>query len=356
MNRLKNLLIFITFLMVFLGISIQLYFPVKEEAQFNITELYKFPKYFDLKPLEKLHAANEDKWEGVRDIVKFVKNITTSINTILKAVEQAGVLNQSGTFTTTFGGYKIKLVMNDPKSISVTATGTTLEFSNRLIFWNQSTNQKYLEIFFDDPSSKTGGDGAVVTFEPYQAVNEGYLYNSGQKMECYTKDTTMTCSWDGALWMGGPTEKAQLIATNTNGVMSINFLDRLNSTTTSNINTNLGGGCQQNPSGSERYYYTVLALIKLNSPYYTTAAFGVKKEAKSVDLGGCSNSYNYGYFNTNANPNATDSTKYFAAMGSTPPSTDYPATSDIDSLLTQNPTKSVVDNLSINFKSTDTAP
>lgn len=276
----------------------------------------------------------------------------------MSSIEKAGVLNQNVNFSTTVGSYKIKLVTNSPQSINLTATGTSIEFSHRLIFWNQNTNQKYLEIFFDDPSTKTGGDGAVVTFEPNDAVVGGSSYTDGKRMECYTKNETMICSWEGPIAVNGPTEKARIIAKkNNDGTMSLNFLDRLNTTTTNNINTNLGA-CKEDPNtgAGERYYYTVLAIIKTTSPYYTTAVFGVKKDAKSLDLGACLNIYNYGFFNINANPNDSGSTKYFAAMGSTPPSSDYPSTSDVLNLLSELPNKTNVDAITVNFKSTDSSP
>ncbi|MFN3603135.1 MAG: hypothetical protein ACK4UJ_00325 [Leptonema sp. (in: bacteria)] len=354
----KILFLILTF-GIFFGVSLKLDFPLREEPISKKVDFIKYPAYFDFKSLQKLFAANENQWDGVRDIVKFVRDFTLGINSLMSQFESLGILNQNINFSTTSGGYKIKLVTNNPQSISLTATGTSVEFSHRLILWNATTNQKYLELFFDDASTKTGGDGAVVTFEPYQSVLGGSSYNSAQRMECYTKDNTMICSWDGPILISGTTEKAQLVVIKSDdGTMSINLLDRLNTTTTSTINTNLGVSCQENPNtgAGERYYYTVLAILKLSNPYYTTAAFGVKKDTKSLNLGTCTNIYNHGYFNTNANPNATDSTKYFAAMGPTPPSADYPSTSSVDNLLSLEPTKATVDALSVSFKSSDSAP
>ncbi len=356
MNRRSYVLTLLASFMIFLGVSLKLDFSVKEDQQLKKIELKKYPSYFDINSIAKLYAENEDQWDGVRNVVTFVKTITSGINALLKRLEAIGILNKTGTFTTTEGGYKIKLVTNDPNNASIAGIGTTKEFSHRIIFWNENTNMKYLEVFFDNPTKKTEEDGVLVTFEPYQSIGGNLNYNNGEKMECYTKNTTMICSWDGALLINGPTEKAQLIATITDGVLSINLLVKLNLATTTSINNNLPSICKENPIGSERYYYTVIALIKSNPPYYTTSAFGVKKDAKGLNLGNCSNSYNYGYFNTSVNPNVSGSKKYFAGIGNIPPSSDYPSTSNVNSLLNQDPTKTQVDNLSIDFDSQDQAP
>jgi hypothetical protein len=84
-----------------------------------------------------------------------------------------------------------------------------------------------------------------------------------------------------------------------------------------------------------RYFYTLLGVQKYEVPFYSTAAFGLKEDKKSKNIGSCTNTSNYGYFNINANPTATDSTKYFAGSGATAPSSDYPSTSEVDALLTQ---------------------
>ncbi|GIX41102.1 MAG: hypothetical protein KatS3mg129_0835 [Leptospiraceae bacterium] len=44
------------------------------------------------------------------------------------------------------------------------------------------------------------------------------------------------------------------------------------------------------------------------------------------------------------------------SMGSSPPSSDYPSTSEVDALLSLEPSKATVDGITVSFKSTDTVP
>lgn len=341
-------------LLFFFFTSLQIYYNREQKKEYQPTiekTLKEIPLTFNLSSLEKLHAANENQWDGIRAAISLVRDITNGIDSILLGFKRSGLFNRTGTFTTNNGIFKIKLVMNNPESISLTAGGTK-EFSNKLILWNASTNAKYMELYFDDPESATS-DGAAITFEP--AVMDSVNFNTGKRMECYTNlpSKTMTCSWEGKLdKINGITEKAQIIVKEENGVITLNGLIKTDVGVSNNIQTLLGG-CDE---GGSRYYYTLLAVIKNTAPYFTTAAYGAREDLKSLQLGNCPNSFNYGYFNTNANPNATDSTKFFAGMGTSPPSSDYPTTADVDALLTQEPSKTTVDGVTVSFKSTDTAP
>ncbi len=216
---------------------------------------------------------------------------------------------------------------------------------NRLIVFKSSNNQKYLELYFDDPNDPSS-HGAVITWEP-AVVDPNY--NSGKRLECWTvlSNGKMTCSWTGPLTSGAYIELGQIIATLTSdNKMTLNLLAKTTSTESTTIGTSLGG-CDE--SGT-RYFYTLIGVIKYQPPYYSTAAFGLKEDTKSKNLGSCLNIYNYGYFNTNANPTANDSTKYFAGYGNTPPTADYPSTAEVDVLLTQPPLVSDVNAITINFK------
>jgi hypothetical protein len=351
MKSIKYTFIFIILVCLFFATSTKIYY--KEERNKNVQKMLKtIPYKIKITEIQKIYAANEDKWDGVRAAITFVKDVTNSLDTLFLTFKKAGIFNLTGTYINNDGTYKIKLVMNEPQTISLTAGGTK-EFSNRLILWNASTNQKYLELYFDDPDNKTG-DGAVITWEP--GIMNPTLYNTGKRMECYTdiSNKTMICSWEGPInKINEIAEKAQIIAKETtDNKITINALIKTNTTTSNNIQSSLGV-CDE--SGT-RYFYTLIAVIKNVSPYYTTAAFGAREDQKSLNLGSCTNFFNYGYFNTNVNPDATDSTKYFARMGNTPPSSDYPSTSEVSTLLSLEPNVVTVNAITVNFKSSDAAP
>ena len=200
-----------------------------------------------------------------------------------------------------------------------------------MIIFKSSNNAKYIELYFDDPSDPAS-DGAVITWEP--AVVDPISYTSGKKIECYTDipNKVMTCSWTGPIESGRTVELGQIIGKLTSdNKLTLNLLAKTTSSVSSTIGSSLGI-CDE--SGT-RYFYTLLGVQKYEAPFYSTAAFGLKEDTKSKNLGSCVNIFNYGYFNINANPTTTDSTKYFAGSGLTAPSSDYPSTSEVDALLTQ---------------------
>ncbi len=337
----KKIIVFIFLGFFFLGTALKISDSRNSTRALNTN----FNPVLKITGIEKLYAANEDQWDSVRNIISFTRNITKSINDLMANLESTGLFNVSGTFTTNNGTFKIKLVMNQEETITDNSTGSNLTFSNKLILWNASNNAKYLEIYFDDPTTKTGGDGALVTFEP--AVIDPTTYTAGKRMECYSNGQTMTCSWEGMI-ASHNIDRGQLIAQmNSDNTIQLRLLAKTTLTSITGL-----GNCSTGV-----YYYTLGAIIQNSDPFYTTSAFGIKCNEESYELGSSANPYNYGYFNANANPTASDSTKYFAGMGSTPPSSDYPSTTDVNNLISLDPTKTQVDSIpTINFKSTDSAP
>jgi hypothetical protein len=327
-------LIFLIVLGLFFTTSIKIYYNLdkKADSQNILSFLQKMNVNLKVSQLEKLYASTaSENWDAVREITKFIQEVTLAIDDLLVEFQRAGVFNHTGTFSFNDGRFKYLLKMNDPKTITLTAGSSNKTFSNRLIIFKSSNNVKYIELYFDDPSDPAS-DGAVITWEP--AVVDPISYTSGKKIECYTDipNKVMTCSWTGPIETGGTVELGQIIAKLTSdNKLTLNLLAK----TTSSASTTIGSSLGPCDESGTRYFYTLLGVQKYEVPFYSTAAFGLKEDTKSKNIGSCTNTYNYGYFNINANPTATDSTKYFAGSGATAPSSDYPSTSEVDALLTQ---------------------
>ncbi|GIX41103.1 MAG: hypothetical protein KatS3mg129_0836 [Leptospiraceae bacterium] len=240
MKSKTKIITIILFAGLFFSTSIKVYKKIENKNPNRIQNVLEtIPYKIKFHQLEKLYAANENQWDGVRVVITFVQDVTNSLDEILLAFKKAGIFNFTGTYTNNDGTFKIKLVMNDPKTITLTAGGTKT-FSNRFILWKASTNEKYLELYFDDPDNNSG-DGAVITWEP--GIMNPNLYNTGKRMECYTdiSNKTMTCSWEGPIdKIYGIAEKAQIIVKETSdNKITINTLIRTTTTISNQIQSEL---------------------------------------------------------------------------------------------------------------------
>ncbi|MCB1173290.1 MAG: hypothetical protein KDK39_06995 [Leptospiraceae bacterium] len=306
-------------------------------------------------------AANA--WEGVRATAKLVKDVSDAIDALLVSLESSGAFRQTQRLTLTSGNYKLLIEPSANISITPTGTGTATTYTNKFVMWQKSDDVKVLELFFDSSTDRTSGNGALAIWWPRKF--DSSLQASSGKFECVTRlvsgNKAMTCSWsEGPFVSGGVTKSGQLEAAEQSSDSTIRVK--------SYVRLNQSSFCSDTTD-----YYALAFISKNASPYYTTAEFslaGTSQLSATVlasrgylcSLAG-TNTLNYGFFNTAANPNATDSSKYFVLDASTTlPGADYPATASVDALFATMssgyPSKGTVDSLAstpLDFKDSSTA-
>ncbi len=278
-------------------------------------------------------TTNSGAWEFVRRTASFARTLTMALDTILNQI-----LGSSLVLVDTYHGdipgtsYKIDWNRNASETFTRGVTGALLgnaTYTRSLRIFNMS-DQMLVEMYFNPEA----GGGMLVRYMPSR-INPA-LYGIGTGIgECQVMGAagsrTMICSLSGGPFRAAlpvpdwDYQKALVKAQEVGGHFYVTAL-----TKTSTEFDPVPVAC-----GLSDQYYFPLAYIATNTPpYYTTGKFGFNVGLISQAICGTSNDMNYGLFNINANPYATDMQKYFymdgVDAGAIP--AGYPAAANVDTL------------------------
>lgn len=313
---------------VFFGLSLSVDLRDRNERQ-TLPELN-----VRLASMKPIHAAASN-WDAVRGIATFVNDLTKGVDSIILGLQNSGALNQTQTIEISQGLYKLRLnpTFNAPVNNSALGART---YAVSLEVWRASDDVKYLELYFDDPSAKSE---VLAIWQPN--VFDATVNQSGSnKIECLLSggaaDGFMLCSWNGPIEDPGAVTAARfkVDADSSAGTVSVKGLAEA-----------IANPC---PGGSPDYY--ALAFVTRSaSPFYTTAQFGFNDGGVASTTCGLPNAANSAYFNTTANPTATDSNQYFVTDGIGPGEElpEYPSLADTGALFGQIGAGSDADGVSI---------
>ena len=318
-------------LFVFFGLSLQIQMDTSTSESSEKLYLNLDSLKISLSGVEPAMTAVGDPkaWAGVRAVATFTKNVVDSLDSIISNIAKSGLLNKTAVFTNDDGKHKFKLNPNANVSPSSSAFGTAKTYKNRLDVWDSTTDQKVLELYFDDPSTKSE---VLVIWRPKHFDPTGITGND-VIMECGmtggASSGTMLCSWSGGpLDANGIFDNARIkvVADSANGVVKTIALAR--------IQTAYTAVCPlASASHTVRDYYSLAFIANTKAPNQTTASFGVAENTTNTFCG-AANLNNYGRFNTSVNTGETDNKKYYVGDGYSADTAGYPLIADVASLHT----------------------
>ncbi len=259
----------------------------------------------DLATLAPIYAAS-NQWDGVRGVADFLKNVTTSVDTIIVALTRSGALNGTQVITATQGNFKFKLNPAFNTSVASTAFPGGKTYTVSFEVWRTSDNTKYLELFFDSASTR---NEVLAIWQP-NVFDTTVSQSGSNKMECAMTggavDGYMVCSWNGPIEASGIMNagRFKVDSVSSDGTVRVKGAAKLQ------VASDICAGGNQD-------YYALAFISKSVTPFYSTGRWGLNDNAIAATACGAANGTNNAYFNITSNPNATDSTKYFVQDGVT---------------------------------------
>ena len=161
---------------------------------------------------QPLNAA-ESHWGFVRQSALWANNNSNLADQIIMALKRAGLLDQTGTFTTTVAingvNYKFKLEVGTCgatcNGITATAYSGTKNFTNRLKLWRASDNKDALELLFDDVNDLSGNTNGILLTYRLGVLDSAFSNNEDLIVESYisgaSPDRKQTYSWGADFWL-----------------------------------------------------------------------------------------------------------------------------------------------------------
>ena len=161
---------------------------------------------------QPLSAAEQD-WGFVRQSALWANNNSNLADQIIMALKRAGLLDQTGTHTTTVAingvNYKFKLEVGTCgatcNGITATAYSGTKNFTNRLKLWRASDNKDALELLFDDVNDLSGNTNGILLTYRLGVLDSAFSNNEDLIVESYisgaSPDRKQTYSWGAPFWL-----------------------------------------------------------------------------------------------------------------------------------------------------------
>lgn len=152
-------------------------------------------------------AASASDWTAVRQSATWANNNSNLADQIIMTLKNAGLLANSGTFTTTTvingTSYKIKLQTGGSFNAGgVAATATN--YSNKFQMWRASDNKVTLQLYFNDVGSPNAG---VLLFYRLAILGPTTSNNEDLIVESYifgsSPSRKQTYSWGQPFWTSG---------------------------------------------------------------------------------------------------------------------------------------------------------
>lgn len=264
-------------------------FPNNSPLIDNITDAMRFD--IGTEPV----FADSNSWGFVRQSATWARGNSNLMDQLIAGLKKAGYFSNSNPVTQTFtnvtldglGSTTIRIKLNQQASpisgITSTAYTGSKSFNHFLEISKTSNTTPSLQLFFDDPNTLLGNDGALIyyrigdwnsaQFENVGSViTESYTANEssyGTKFQAYTwKNGPENASW--------PSDIGRVVLTEVDSGKQLCFrsvvrfkfskLAEISPSQTTSLN-NLKSVC----GGSDQIYYGLAYMQKFDSPFYTTA-------------------------------------------------------------------------------------
>lgn len=239
--------------------------------------------------------ADSNSWGFVRQSATWARGNSNLMDQLIAGLKKAGYFANTNPVTQTFtnitldglGSTTIRIKLNQQATpitgITSTAYTGSKSFNHFLEISKTSSTTPSLQLFFDDPNTLLGNDGALIYYRlgdwnstqfanVGNVITESYTANEssyGTKFQAYTwKNGPENASW--------PSDIGRVVLTEVDSGKQLCFrsvvrfkfskLAAISPSQTTSLN-NLKTAC----GGSDQIYYGLAYMQKFDSPFYTTA-------------------------------------------------------------------------------------
>ncbi|PJZ44765.1 LIC_12337 family protein [Leptospira brenneri] len=249
---------------------------------------------------EKLWSATSaDNWGFVRQSATWARGNSGIIDSLILSLKNAGYFNNPGTtrndvFTNVnlsgFGSATLTIKINIPTAnIASTAYTGNKTFNHFFEIKKTGASVPSLQLFFDDPETTLGNDGALVYYRLVDFGNPQFASVGDVITESYTgNDSIYGTKFQTYTWRNGPENAAwiskhgRVVLTEVDAGRQLCFRSvvRLTFTKLKEVNPagatgldNLKTACNtaQGTGSSDQIYYALAYMQKFDLPFQTTA-------------------------------------------------------------------------------------
>lgn len=248
---------------------------------------------------EKLWSATSaDNWGFVRQSATWARGNSGIIDSLILALKNAGYFNNSAPRNDVltnvnlsgFGSATLTIKISTPTAgISSTAYTGTKTFNHFFEIKKTGASVPSLQLFFDDPDTTLGNDGALVYYRLVDFGNPAFANVGDVITESYTgNDSIYGTKFQTYTWRNGPensswiSKHGRVVLTEVDAgrqlcfrsVVRLTFtkLKAVNPSGSTNLD-NLKTACNaaQGTGSSDQIYYALAYMQKFDSPFQTTA-------------------------------------------------------------------------------------
>ncbi|MGE8721840.1 LIC_12337 family protein [Leptospira terpstrae] len=286
---------------IFLGMSFQVsdfHKLARLDQEIRLTSLFSEAIQFGIGSEKIWSATSADNWGFVRQSATWARGNSGIIDSLILALKNAGYFNNSAPRNDVlsnvnlngFGSATLTIKISTPTAgISSTAYTGTKTFNHFFEIKKTGASTPSLQLFFDDPETTLGNDGALVYYRLVDFGNPAFANVGDVITESYTgNDSIYGTKFQTYTWRNGPensswiSKHGRVVLTEVDSgrqlcfrsVVRLTFtkLKAVNPTGTAALD-NLKTVCNtvQGTGASDQIYYALAYMQKFDSPFQTTA-------------------------------------------------------------------------------------
>lgn len=243
-------------------------------------------------------ATSADNWGFVRQSATWARGNSGIIDSLILALKNAGYFNNASPRNDVlnnvnlsgFGSATLTIKISTPTTgVSSTAYTGTKDFNHFFEIKKTGASTPSLQLFFDDPNTTLGNDGALVYYRLVDFGNPQFANVGNVITESYTaNDSVYGTKFQTYTWRNGPenaswiSRHGRVVLTEVDAGRQLCFRSvvRLTFTKLKEVNPsgaaaldNLKTFCNaaQGTGSSDQIYYNLAYMQKFDSPFQTTA-------------------------------------------------------------------------------------
>ncbi|TGM54906.1 hypothetical protein EHQ91_08105 [Leptospira biflexa] len=291
----------ILLLILFLSVSIQFsdfHNQTRKSSQTILKEMLSESIQIGFGTEKLWSATSADNWGFVRQSATWARGNSGIIDSLILAIKNAGYFNNPGEARSDvltninlsgFGSATLTIKINTPtNNIASTAYTGTKNFNHFFEIKKTGASTPSLQLFFDDPNTTLGNDGALVYYRLVDFGNPQFANVGDVITESYTgNESVYGTKFQTYTWRNGPenaswiSKHGRVVLTEVDSGRQLCFRSvvRLSFTKLKEINPAGAATLDQlktlchNAQGSsgDNIYYVLAYMQKFDSPFLTTA-------------------------------------------------------------------------------------
>lgn len=300
----------ILFLFLFLGVSLQVSDFHKESRKSEhtiLSEMLGESIQIGLGTEKLWSATSADNWGFVRQSATWARGNSGIIDSVILALKNAGYFNNPGVARSDvltnvnlsgFGSSTLTIRINTESGVILSTAypdSDNRKFNHFFEIKKTGASQPSLQLFFDDPNTTLGNDGALIYYRLADFGNPQFATVGDVITESYTgNESIYGTKFQTYTWRNGPENAAwiskvgRVILTEVDSgrqlcfrsTMKLNFpkLEALNPGITA-----LKNACAITQGAGDSVYYVLAYMQKFDSPFQTTAKATITKTAAKTE-------------------------------------------------------------------------